>query len=70
VSKRNSRAAKVRRRNERAARETGSHDETPFPAYLESDESYLEHVLHAPDSELTDQQRQLREEIRAHHPDD
>jgi hypothetical protein len=40
-----------------------------FPAYLESDEAYLDHVLNALDAELTDKQRQLRDEIRAHHPE-
>jgi hypothetical protein len=66
MSKRNTRAAKAARRK---AREAERELRAIFPAYLESDEAYLDHVLNAPDAELTDKQRQLRDEIRAHHPE-
>ncbi len=66
MSKRNGRGAKARRRQVRQDRA-----EWPavMPAYLASDEAYLEHVLSTPEAALTSVQRQLAREIRAHHPE-
>lgn len=75
MSKRNSREAKARRREAKSVErsthlEAGQTSITPdSPSYLDSDEAYLRYILATPEDQLTDRQRELAREIRAHHPE-